>query len=247
MAASGGVRSALLAQAGFTAPDGILEGDKGFCAAFGDRSKLELLTAGLGSEWQILKSHYKIYAQDGYIQPMSEALDRIMQQHSFEPEDIAEIRAGTNKHAIGIVGLIREPKDLTSAQFSANFSLALFAYRKGAGFHEYSEHNLFDPGIIALSQRIRTEVDDEIEAEWQKTKPRGARVTVRLNSGAVYTECVPMLRAMTAQDVNDKFRRLASVVLEAATCEQLIDLVRNLDGVRDVSSLAPMLVRTGPV
>ncbi|MBI4189465.1 MAG: MmgE/PrpD family protein [Betaproteobacteria bacterium] len=245
MAGSNGIRSALLARNGLTGPDSMLEGERGFCRAFGDdTANLAALTAGLGKEWQILGVHYKVYAQDGYIQPMTEALERLVKRHSFSPENIAEIRAGTNRHAHDhIIGVIREPKDLTSAQFSANFSLALFLVKGGAGFQEYTEENLVDPRIIDLSRKIRTEVDEEIEQEWQRTKPRGARVTVRLTSGETYTECVHMLRAMTAEDVNEKSRRLAAVAVGPEQCERLVTTARNLDAVRDVSSLVPLLTR----
>ena len=240
-AASNGIRSALLAAEGLTGPATMLEGKRGFCRAFGDMSKLPALTAGLGADWQILRVHYKIYAQDGYIQPMTEALERILKQHSIEPEDIEEIRAGTNKHALDVVSLIREPMDLTSAQFSANFSLALFIVKGDAGFQEYTEQNLADQRIVALSKRIHIELDPEIEEEWQKTRPRGARVTVRLKSGETYTECVHMLRAMSAADVVEKVRRLASIVLDAEHCERLIATVQNLDALPDVSELVPLL------
>jgi len=245
MAASGGIRSALLAQEGLTGPATMLEGKRGFCRAFGDLTKLPALTAGLGTEWQILNVHFKIYAQDGYIQPMTEALGRILEERAFKAEDVEEIRAGTNKHALDVVSLIREPKDLTSAQFSANFSLALFLVKGNAGFQEYTEENLADPKIIALGRKIRIELDPEIEDEWQKTRPRGARVTVRLKSGKTYTDCVHNLRAMSPADMVDKARRLAAVVLDAERTERLITTVQNLDALEDISELVPLLVSSG--
>jgi 2-methylcitrate dehydratase PrpD len=244
MAVSSGIRSALLAREGLTGPASILEGEQGFCQAFGDDSKLAALTDGLGTEWQILNVHYKIYAQDGYIQPMTEALERITKQHSFSPKDIEEVRVGTNRHAHDcVIGLIREPKDLTSAQFSANFSLALFLIKGNAGFEEYTDESLHDPRIIDLSRKIYLEIDEEMEREWVRTRPRGARVTVRLTSGKTYTERVDMLRSMTAEEVNDKFRRLATVAIRTDQCERLVTLVRNLDAVRDISILSPLLTR----
>jgi 2-methylcitrate dehydratase PrpD len=167
-----------------------------------------------------------------------------VKQHSFSVEEIAEVRAGTNKHAHDHrVGRIRELRDLTSAQFSANFSLALFLIKAGAGFHEYTEENIADARIIDLSKKIHTYIDEEMEQEWQKTKPRGARITVRLTSGETYTECVHMMRSMTAEDVNQKFLRLAAVAMGAQQCERLLGIVRDLDSLRDISSLVPLLTR----
>ena len=243
MAASNGLRSAFLAGEGLTGAETMLEGERGFCRAFGDASNnMAMLTSGFGTEWQILRVHYKIYAQDGFIQPMTEALERIVKQHKFRPEDIEEVRAGTNSFAHAqIAGVIREPRDVTGAQFSANFSLALFMIKGGAGFQDYTEESLIDPRIKALSKRIHTYIDEELEQEWQKTKPRGARVTVRLTSGETYTECVHMLRSMSADDVNEKFRRLAAVAVSAEKCERLIEIVRNLEAVGNIAGLLPLL------
>jgi 2-methylcitrate dehydratase PrpD len=168
-----------------------------------------------------------------------------MRRRRFAPEDVEEVRAGTNRHAHETrVGKIREPRDLTSAQFSANFSLALYLVKGGAGFKDYTESTLTDPRILELGTRIHTYVDDEIESAWQKTKPRGARVTVRLRTGESYTEYVPNLRAMTSEDVDAKFRDLATVAVPEDQAERLRCTVRMLEEVSDVSLLAPLLTRT---
>ena len=70
-----------------------------------------------------------------------------------------------------------------------------------------------------------------------------SRITVRLTSGETYTECVHMMRSMSAEDVNEKVRRLAAVAVSAEQCERLVALVRSLESVRDVSSLVPLLTR----
>jgi hypothetical protein len=121
-------------------------------------------------------------------------------------EDIAEVQAGTNRHAHETrAGKIREPKDLTSAQFSANWSRALFFVKGGAGYSEYTDDALGDQRILDLSRKIHTDVDDEFEYAWQKTKPRGAGMTVRLRSGETYSECVPNLRPMTRRTSTPSF------------------------------------------
>jgi 2-methylcitrate dehydratase PrpD len=178
MAASSGIRSVLLAQDGLTGPATMLEGEEGFCRAFGDSANLAALDSGLGTEWQILHVHYKIYAQDGYIQPMTEALERIVKQHDFALDAIEEVRAGCCRFAHErVVGVIREPTDLASAQYSANFSLALFLVKARRAARILDSRQSADPRILELSKRIRTEVDEEIEREWQERWPRGARVT----------------------------------------------------------------------
>lgn len=240
MAASNGIRSALLAREGLTGPETMLEGEHGFCHGFGDNADLRILTAGLGTEWQILEVHYKPYTQDGYIQPMTEALDHLVRTHKFGPDDVEEIRTGCCQFAHNhIVGVIQRPKDLASAQYSANFSLALFMLKGNAGFREYSEDSLGDPAIASLSRKVHTVLDDEVEQEWQKTRARGARVTVRLKSGDTVSHYVKNLRSMTPGELDEKFRRLASVAMNDEACERFAAVVKNLEDLGDVSRLVP--------
>jgi 2-methylcitrate dehydratase PrpD len=201
-AAAAGIRAARLAAAGLTGPLTTLNPEVtwgSFTGFFGvDPEHGRELTAGLGSTWHILNVHYKIYAQDGYIQPMTDALREIRQQAPFEVDEIEEVRIGTNQHAHDhVIGAIREPRDLTDAQFSAAFSVALYLVRGGAGFAEYTPDTLTDPRITELSKRVRIEVDEELDRDYAKTRARSAVVTVRLASGAEHTARIPSLRQLT--------------------------------------------------
>jgi len=139
------------------------------------------------------------------------------------------------------VGVIREPKDVTSAQFSAYFSVALFLVTGGAGIHEYTEENLASAEILDLSRRVKLVVDDEIEEEFRRTQPRAAKVTVRLKSGEQLYEYVPNLRLMDSKEVDEKFRTLASRTLGDRRTELVIDLARSLDDVPDMARIAEAL------
>ena len=96
MAAANGIRSALLAREGLTGPETMIEGKRGSLPNLWRRfePRRDYGRSYVIQEWQILNVHYKIYAQDGYIQPMTEALDRLVKQHRFKPEDVAEVPVG---------------------------------------------------------------------------------------------------------------------------------------------------------
>jgi 2-methylcitrate dehydratase PrpD len=244
-AAYNGIRSALLAQEGMTTADVMLEPGAGFCRAFDvDDEAAKKFTAGLGEHWEILQSHYKTFAQDGHIQPMTEGLRRIQSAHPFTAAEVESITVGTNRPAHDlIVGQIREPKDLTDAQYSAYFSLGLYIVKGSAGFREYTEENVLnDKEIIELGRKVSLYVDDEIEEEFRRTHPRAAKVTVRLRSGEELYEYVTELPDMTPEAIDDKFRNLATVVLDDARSEALLGRIHSLDEVRDISTLAPLLV-----
>ncbi|MBI2859160.1 MAG: MmgE/PrpD family protein [Chloroflexi bacterium] len=238
MAAFDGIRAAILAQEGITGPLSALEGKKGFCQVFSDTPDLKQLTAELGTNWRILEVIHKIYAQEGFIQPMTECVRMIREAHPFQPEEVEEIRVGTNRFAQEAQGTW-EPKDITGAQLSAPFSLALFLLKGGASFREYTEESLKDPTIRDLSRRVKLVIDKELEQHLLKR--RGAQVTLVLKNGQTYSERVDMLRAMSNSEVDDKFRDLASVVLPGPRAEEMLRTLRTLEGVPDISLLMPKL------
>ena len=242
LAAAAGIRSVFFAEAGITGSGKTLDDGEGVLRAFAVQDAAPL-TKGLGTDWEILQAHYKPYAQDGYIQPMTEALAWIRQHHDFDAAEIDRIWIGTNSRAATeVIGKIKRPNSITDAQFSAGFSVALFLVKGSAGFQAYTADNLTDPQILALSDKVVIEVDDEIEAEYRKTRPRAAKVRITLSSGVEYQHFVPSLRPMVRGEVENKFRELASVVLSEQQCDHLIATCRELAGVTDISSVAASLV-----
>jgi 2-methylcitrate dehydratase PrpD len=242
MSGAAGVRGAYLAEAGLTGSGRSLDAGMGFCMAYevDDATKL---TAGFGDKWHILDVHYKVFAQDGYIQPMTEAIEKLRARHEFDTDDIERVTVGTHARAVNVVvGPIRDPKDLTDAQFSANFSVAQALVTGGAGVREYTDANLHDPRIRALSERVFLEIDDEIEAEFQRTRPRGAKIRIHLTNGTELYEYVPNLRALSPSDLDAKFRSLATLALEDEAVEGLVTAVHSLDDIRDVCTLGRLLV-----
>jgi 2-methylcitrate dehydratase PrpD len=248
MAGQAGVRAALLAEAGLTAPQTTFDGQSGLLRSFDvDPGVARRLADDLGDRWEILRVHIKPYAQDGYIQPMSEAIDRIRERRPIRSEEVESVWLGTNKRAVEeVIGPIREPKSLTDAQFSANFSVALQLVTGGAGFAEYREEALRDPRILELSQRVTLETDEEIDREHLRHGLRNAKVAIRLKNGEVHRETVAELRQLTSGDVDQKFRALARVVLDEQATEDLLETARTIENVRDMSLVANQLAGPGP-
>lgn len=243
MAATGGIRAALLAAEGMTGPKTTLNFGSGMFRSFEvDEETVNSLTEGLGEKWEILDVYHKVYAQDGFIQPMSEALELIREKHEFDVDDIDRIWVGTCKRAKNeVVGLVTHPTNLTDAQFCASFSVAQYLVTGGAGFNEYAEENLKDPRIIALSEKVVLEIDDEMESGYQRARLRGAKVVITMKSGEEFAEKIENLRPMTAQDLDTKFRALSQAVMDQEQSERLLNRLHRLEEVRDVSALLPLL------
>ena len=244
LGAQGGIRAALLAQQGLTGPPTALEGQDGFCRVFSDGCRLEKITDGLGQRWVVPEIVFKRYHTDYNLQAPLDAFIKLLKEHDLKPGDVAEIVVGTNELSLKAIG-IRQPPDVSAAHFSAPFCLGMALVRGHVSFKDFVPESLTDPAILAVAERVKIEVDDEMQAVYPGK--RGARVRVRLINGAVLEEKVKDVRGTAANpmsrgEVEDKFRSLASIVLPEAKVEAVIKLVRELPALRDMHRLCRLLV-----
>ncbi len=243
MAAHGGLRSALIAQKGLTGPGTILEGKHGFCQAFADEYKLEEITDQLGKDFRVVMgSGIKAYCACGAMHSGIDALRQLVSEYGIKAVDVAEITFGTNRRAIHHVEA--KPTDITSAQFSAAFGLALTLIRGGNGFKDYTEETLRDPKILALADKVKLEVDKEVDRDFPGT--RAARVTVKLKGGATHSAKVDHCKGtpqnpLTRAEFEEKFRGLASLVADKNRMDEIIKIVNGLDTQKDLSALVALM------
>ncbi|MBI3043663.1 MAG: MmgE/PrpD family protein [Betaproteobacteria bacterium] len=243
MAAHAGIRSALIAQKGITGPGTILEGKHGFFHAFADEYKVDEVTDGLGSDFKIVMGQgFKFYCSCGAMHSALDGLRILMAQHKdINENNVAEIVMGTNSNSRYHVDA--RLTDITSAQFSAPFSLAMTVITGKNGFSDYTEQNLRNPRILNLAAKVKMVIDPEMEKEAAK---RGSRVTVRLKNGKVYEQKVEYCKGLpenplTREEFEDKFRGLAGVVAEKETTDKILHMVRQLDEIPDVRSLVSLM------
>lgn len=245
LAAQAGIRAALLAGRGFTGPSTILEGRKGFCQAYANEFSLKAITEGLGREFRILWTGNKPYCCCAAQHSAIDATAAILQKHEIPVEQIDKIIAGAPAREIKSVGSITEPHDMTSAQFSGSFGIALRVIKGSNGYEAYTDENLKNGEILNLAKKVKFVVDDELENANITGAP--ARVTIKLKDGTVFQERVDYAKGtinnpMTKDELSDKFRGLASMVLPGKHVEEIIQLVDTLDEVDDIRKLGELLI-----
>jgi 2-methylcitrate dehydratase PrpD len=245
IAAVGGIRAALLARAGLTGPPTVLEGKKGFWHAFCDDPHPEKLVSNLGTDFALMGTSFKMYACCHDIQAAIDGTSKIVKEHNIRPDDIEEIIMGANRNSVVNVGAIRKPQEVTAAQFSAAFSLAMCVVKDGNGFYDYTEENLKDPDIKKLAERVRLELDKEVDAAYPAT--RAARVTIKLKNGTSHQEKLDGPKGspenpVARNEVVSKFRNLTGMILSGDRVEKIIKSVEELDDLGNISTLCKMLV-----
>ncbi|HEX2228568.1 MAG TPA: MmgE/PrpD family protein [Candidatus Binatia bacterium] len=241
-AAEGGVNAAFLASKGFAGPESVLEGKFGFCQAFADAPQLEALTQGLGRDFESMNICIKRFACHINAHAPIEALSKLAKDRRFGADEIEEIKiAGIEKlvthHAI------YAPTDLMTAQYSLPFCVALSLYYDPLDPSSFEERRINDKKIIAMTKRVRLEIDGEIE---KKGWDRAARVTVQLKDGRRFSEIVVNFRGtpnnpLSVDELEEKARRLTQNLLAPQKFERLCETVFNLEKVRKASQVSALL------
>lgn len=244
-AAEGGVTAALLASRGFAGPETVLEGKFGFCRTFSDAPKLSRLTHRLGQDFETLNICIKRCACHINAHAPIEALQRLREKIRFEPDNIEKIVvAGIEKlvthHAI------YDPKDVMAAQYSIPFCIALSLYLDPADPGSFDDTRLRDKRVLAMMRKVRLKIDPEIE---KKGWDRAARVTVLTGKKRQHhSELVVHFKGtpqnpLSRSEVQHKARKITSRILPEPKFERLLDLVRDIETIEDLSPLGDLMRR----
>jgi 2-methylcitrate dehydratase PrpD len=248
IAAQNGIRAALLAEKGFTGPATVLEGGRGVLHAFADTLCLDEITRGLGESFRVLLIELKTHCCCGSSSAVFDAVSEIKREHGIRYQNIEKIVVDVSPATFKLTGSILEPRDITSAQFSARFGTGLALVKGGNGLKEYTEENLRNPDVLALAKETELIVDDESWKQPGKNNP--AKVTIRQKNGAVHSQTVcaargSILNPMTEEEVRQKFREFASDVLPSSHTDAVIETVTGLDSIGDIKELVRLLVVNG--
>jgi 2-methylcitrate dehydratase PrpD len=247
-AASSGVRAALLARGGFTAPSGAVDGRYGLLEVFGGAvANPERLTQGLGEGWAINDVWFKVYPLCGWIQGVVQLLGtmrgEINQSKPLAPDRIKKVVVGTSRFAVNSNSNAK-PADTMDAQYSIPYCAALALTRDPGDPRAFGPDGYNDPALLALASRVETRVDDACEAVYPSRF--GSRVQLHLANGEV-KEAMTLDPHGTPADpcsdteLTDKFRRLAALSPSTVDGEAIVHAVRQLDASASLRVLSRVL------
>ena len=185
-AAQAGYRAARLAQAGFTGPRTLFDGEHGFFHAFAnsDGCDFSAMLDGAGQQWLCSDIAFKPYACGTMAHPYIDCARRLVGE-GLDPSDVASIECKT---AEGIVHRLWEPLEAKqnppngyAAKFSIPYAIAVGLLRGDAGLGEYEEAVVHDPAVRRLAGRVRYVIDPDNPYPRQFT----GHLRVTLHSGEV--------------------------------------------------------------
>jgi 2-methylcitrate dehydratase PrpD len=223
-AAESGVLAATLAKNGFSGPATVLEGKFGYMNVFCHEGDAARLTAGLGEVWKLLTLTLKRYSchVTSHV-PVTIALE-LKEKYKLQGDDVASIRIEGSEKLFSHHNIL-EPNDMTMAQYSAPFNVALSFYRNPREPDSFSEASRNDAKIRALCRNVTVAV----RKDPVKNNPLASRVAVKLKDGREFTHELPHFPGMPQQplthdQLREKFTTITKGVLGAGAEKVFADL-----------------------
>jgi 2-methylcitrate dehydratase PrpD len=241
-AARDGVTAAMLASEGFTGADTILEGERGFGAAFAGRIDVDELLAGLGSAIPVVVEH-KPYSA---ARPIHNAVDCVLDIRSTTGRtgvDVVDVTVRRHPDWAGY-HLNSAPETFHEAQVSLPYSVAA-AFMFGTALPpEYADDLLRREDLRKLSAMVRVEPDPTLE--------RGVScdMTATFRDGSTARSVVDhpkgsVQNPMTDQDLREKFDSLTSGLLPDGAADSIQSAIDDLDELEDVNTLLDLVPVVG--
>lgn len=234
-AAHGGLTAALLAAGGFTSSERAIEAPRGFARVMSTKFDPSVITAGLGSRFELLSNMYKPYACGLVVHAAIDGCIEIVRDHGLAPDTIEAVELAVSPLVLRLTGK-SEPQCGLEGKFSVYHAVAAAIVHGAAGEAQFSDACVRDPRVIAVRRRVRAREDSAIG----RTE---ARVTIRTRDGRSFDRHVEhalgtLERPMSDADLEAKFRGLAQEVLAPARIDEAIRLCWEASELADAGAIA---------
>jgi 2-methylcitrate dehydratase len=237
--AQGGITAALLAQKGFTGPTRVIEGNKGFVQTIMDgKFDLEILMRKRERP-TIFDTDQKSLAAEHTTQGALNAVLKLVKEHNILPEQVREVRIEVPTRTAEHTGdqAKRHPKDKETADHSLYYVVAVAIIDRAVGPSQYSVEKLTSQQVHKLMDKITVEASPELDEFiyagiahiWMED---GRRFSCRVDYPKGNSR-----NPMTDEEIVEKFRGVASVVLDKERVKRITDCVFELDKLKDIHPL----------
>jgi len=236
-----GLTAARLAECGFT---GEIDGvgsvyGKGVLSEKFDR---ELAVAGLGSEWLITQSYFKLHPIGRYGHSAIDALEDLLAKVPGGRLDIAQIeRIEVRAYMLAASLAGKNIVSSFGARFSVPFALASILYHGRSGLKSFDDAAVANREVQALVQRVDLSEEPSFTARFPKEQPVTVRIIMK--DGTAYEgRCVVTkgepAKPHTPQELTGKFFELGEPVWGKAVTQRLHDGLMRLEEIGNFGEFA---------
>lgn len=242
-AALNGILSAQLAQLGMTSPPNMLEHPKGYLNAYSLEPKPEALTAGLGSDWEILQNGFKYFPSILASHSPIQATLAIVQKHRIDPAKIARITNETYNTVLSHFSS-KDVGSVMAARISVPYCIAISAVDRALTQAQFAPERINDPLVRQVLARTEVIADAELNTRYPAEFP--ARVTITMEDGTAFSETVLLPKGdpgnpLTDAELETKYRDNCATALSPAATDALRDAIMAIPAAASLDALSALL------
>lgn len=239
MPARNGVYAAAMVAHGFSGVEDALSGERSFFLAYGRAPKPEVLIQGLGEEYEILRTNIKRWSVGSPIQAPLDSLKELLREHSFEHDEVEQVMVRVAHQGANTTDNRNMP-DICMQHLCAVMLIDGTVTFKSS----HDEKRMRHPKVLELRKKIVLQGD---EALTRAMPSRQGIVEITLRGGRNLRHHTSAVRGtaenpMTRAEVDVKSYDLLAPVIGKARARRLCDAVWNLEKLRDVRKLRPLLM-----
>jgi len=240
MGARNGVTAALVVRSGWTGMNDVLAGPQNFIKSYAPKADPAKLTEDLGKRYEVSLTSIKGWTAGGPILSILDAIVNLRKRRPFEANDVRHVvvRSATSQ--------AERVNNREMPDINVQYLVAVMLLDKTVSFHAaHDKERMRDPAILREEDKVELIGDEELE----KLLPtRVGVVEIELTDGTHLSERVENARGtpenpMTRDEVVAKARGLMTPVLGAATATKLIDRLLDIESIKNIRELRPLLQR----
>jgi 2-methylcitrate dehydratase PrpD len=240
MGARNGVTAALLVRSGWTGMNDVLAGPQNFVKSYAPKADPANLTEDLGKRYEVSLTSIKGWTTGGPILSLLDAIVNIRKRRPFEAKDVRRVvvRSATSQ--------AERVNNREMPDINVQYLVAVMLIDNTVSFHAaHDKARMQDQAILREEAKVELIGDEELE---RLLPTRVGVVDVELTDGTHLSERVDNARGtpenpMTRDEVVAKARSLMVPVLGAATATKLIDCLLDIESVKTIRELRPLLQR----
>jgi 2-methylcitrate dehydratase PrpD len=231
-----GLMAGLLAETGFLASKEILaHPDGGLYGTYSDGGKPELVTAGLGQQWQLEQISLRLWPAASSVQSVITALLALAEKHQLRPADVAEVRVALSKGVYDMHGTLGWD-DKFKALLSMPYITSVVLHDRACWLDQFVPARIADKAVDAFArERVKVRADAAVQGT-------AAVVEIQTSSGVTHTDHRAVAKGdaadpLSREEIIGKLRTAARGVISDAAVARIIELVDHLETVDNVRPL----------
>ena len=244
MAARNGVSATTMVASGCTGVEDVFSGERNFFFAFDESRRTGIkpdpntLVRGLGSNYEIMRTNIKRWTVGSPIQAPLDSLLELIRAHNIKEGDVEKIVVRVSTSGANTVNN-REMPDICMQYMCAVMLLDGTATFISA----HDEKRMRDPKVMKVRAKIELIGDEYLQS---LVPERHGIVEIKLTDGRTVRHHTKAVRGtaqnpMTTPEVDEKCYDLMVPVLGKKRARALCDTVWNIEQVKDVRKLRPLL------